>query len=182
MAVSQVRIPTVVTVVCGVILGWCLAIVRPAPLRASAGDRRGETVVATGPVMIRFDEGTKSAIATDALYFLDYDGGRLMATIPTYRQTTNGLSLIDHFEERDLIADFGLDLDGSASPRFVMTTGSLGAYTEGWAPLYVFETTTKRVGIYRLQTQQTLGKSSRPKFELVQLRSYAKANTGDPGR
>jgi hypothetical protein len=176
MAVSQMRMPTVVTVLCGVAFGWCLASVRPTPLAASAGDHSGDYVVASGPVMVRFDEGTKSAIATDALYFLDWKGGRLLATIPTYRQTTKSLSLIDTFEERDLVADFKLDLDAAERPRFLMTTGSLGAYTEGWAPLYVFETTTKRVGTYRLQTQQTVGNPSRPRFELVELRSFANNN------
>jgi hypothetical protein len=183
MAVPQIRMPTVLTVLCGVVLGWTLAGIRPTPLRASAGDRWGDSVVATGPVMIRFDEGTKSAVATDALYFLDYTGARLLATIPTYRQTTKSLNLIDGFEERDLIADFKLDLDGpNKSPHFLMTTGSLGAYTEGWAPLYVFETTTRRVGIYRLQTQQTVGKPTRPRFELVELRSFAAGNSTGPDR
>jgi hypothetical protein len=178
MAVTQTRMSTVVTVLCGVVFGWCLASVRPSPLRASAsgGDRLRESVVATGPVMIRFDEGVKSAVATDALYFLDYSGGRLLATIPTYRQTTKSLNLIDTFEERDLIADFGLDLDSPNPPHFLMTTGSLGAYTEGWAPLYVFETTTNRVGIYRLHTQQTVGKSARPRFELIELKSFARGS------
>jgi len=182
MAVSQVRVPTVVAVVGGVILGWLLASLRPTPIRASAGDRWGESVVATGPVMVRFDEGAKSAIPTDALYFLDYKGGRLLATIPTYRQTTKSLSLIDAFEERDLVADFKLDLDTGPRPHFLMTTGSLGAYTEGWAPLYVFETTTNRLGIYRLQTQQTAGKPSQPRFELVELRSFARGDAAKPNR
>jgi len=163
-------------------LGWLLASLRPTPIRASAGDRWGESVVATGPVMVRFDEGAKSAIPTDALYFLDYKGGRLLATIPTYRQTTKSLSLIDAFEERDLVADFKLDLDTGPRPHFLMTTGSLGAYTEGWAPLYVFETTTNRLGIYRLQTQQTAGKPSQPRFELVELRSFARGDAAKPNR
>ncbi len=178
MALSQMRVPTVVAVAGGVILGLLLASLRPTPMRASAGDRFKNSVVATGPVMVRFDEGTKSAIPTDALYFLDYKSGRLMATIPTYRQTNRSLSLIDGFEERDLVADFKLDLDTGPSPEFLMTTGSLGAYTEGWAPLYVFETTTKQVGIYRLQTQQTVGKSAKSRFELVDLRSLPRGEVG----
>ncbi len=182
MALFQMRIPTVVAVAGGVILGLLLGSLRPAPIRASAGDRYKESVVATGPVMVRFDEGTKSAIPTDALYFLDYKGGRLLATIPTYRQTNRSLSLIDAFEERNLVADFKLDLDTGPSPRFLMTTGSLGAYTEGWAPLYVFETTTNQVGIYRLQTQQSVGKSVKSRFELVDLRSLPKGNAPKSSR
>ncbi len=182
MALSQMRVPTVVAVAGGVVLGVLLASLRPAPMRASAGDRSGDSVVATGPVMVRFDEGTKSAIPTDALYFLDYKGGRLMATIPSYRQTTKSLSLIDAFEERNLVADFKLDLDTGPRPHFLMTTGSLGAYTEGWAPLYVIETTTKQVGIYRLQTQQTVGKSAKSRFELVELRALARGDVTNSSR
>jgi len=174
MAGSQTRFPTTVAAIAGVMVGWFLASIRPAPLRASGGDRAGESVVTTGPVMIRYDEATKSAIPTDAIYFLDYKGGRLMATIPSYRQTTKSLTLVDGFEERDLVADFKLDLDAGPRPHFLMTTASLGAYTEGWAPLYVFETTTNQMAIYRMQTQQTLGKRSKPRFELVELRSLAK--------
>jgi hypothetical protein len=182
MAVSQMRIPTVVTVLCGALVGWCLSTIRPSPARAGAGDRHKDYVAATGPVMLRFDEGTKSAVATDALYFIDYSGGRLLATIPTYRQTTKSLNLIDRFEERDLVADFKIDVDGVPEPHFLMTTGSLGAYTEGWAPLYVFETQTKRLGVYRLHTQQTVGQPARPRFELVELRSYAPGDTASPVR
>jgi len=163
-------------------MGSLLASLRPTPIRASAGDRFDGSVVATGPVMVRFDEGTKSAIPTDALYYLDYEGGRLLATIPTYRQTTKSLSLIDAFDERDLVADFKVDLDTGPRPRFMMTTGSLGAYTGGWAPLYVFETTTKQLGIYRLQTQQTAGKPSKSRFELVEMRSLARGDVTNSGR
>ena len=37
-------------------MGWALASFRPVPLQASAGDRSGESIVATGPVLVRFDE------------------------------------------------------------------------------------------------------------------------------
>ena len=82
--------------------------------------------------------------------------------------------LIEPFSERDLVADFKLDLDAGPRPRFLMTTGSLGPNNAGWAPLYVFETTTSQIGVYRMQIQQTIGITSRPRFELVELRSYAK--------
>jgi hypothetical protein len=57
-----------------------------------------------------------------------------------------------------------------------MTTGSLGPFTAGWAPLYVIETTSNQLGVYRLNIQESSGKSGRPKFELVQLRSYARSS------
>src|SRR5262249_18723747 len=80
MDVPGARIPTAVVLLTGVVLGWLLASFRPVPARAGAGDRSGESILATGPVLVRFDEGAKAAIPLDALYFLDYKGGRLMAT------------------------------------------------------------------------------------------------------
>lgn len=61
-----------------------------------------------------------------------------------------------------------------------MTTGSLGPFTAGWAPLYVVETTSNQMGVYRIELQQTAGKSSRPKFELIQLKSYADTKIPKP--
>ena len=113
------------------------------------------------------------------MYVLDYKGGRLLATIPTFRQSTTTTHVIENFVERDLVADFKLELGGGAAPRFLMTTGSLGPYTSGWAPLFVFETTTSQVGVYRIQMQESTGKSSRPRFELLEMRSYARTNAPD---
>ena len=92
-------------------MGWALASFRPVPLQASAGDRSGESIVATGPVLVRYDEAAKGPVALDAVYFLDYKGGRLLATVPSFRQTTTATRLIEPFSERDLVADFKLDLD-----------------------------------------------------------------------
>jgi hypothetical protein len=36
------------------------------------------------------------------------------------------------------------------------------------------------VGVYRIQFQETAAKSSRPRFELLELRSYAKAPVAEP--
>ena len=112
--------------------------------------------MATGPVMIRYDEGNKVQIPLEALYFLDYKGGRLIGTIPSIHQTVGARATSDAFAERDLVADFKLDLDNGPRPHFLMTTGSLGSYSAGWAPLYVFETTTNQLAVYRIQ-QQTVG-------------------------
>jgi hypothetical protein len=166
--------------VVGVLLGWGLAGFRSIRLYAGAGDRSGESIVASGPVLVRFDEGAKAPIPLDALYFLDYKGGRLLATVPTYRQTGVTTHLINTFVERDLAADFKLDLDVGPRPRFLMTTGSIGTFSAGWAPLYVFETTTNQVAVYRVQVPQTIGPVSRPQFDLVELRSYARSAEPEP--
>jgi hypothetical protein len=178
------RISTAVVLLLGILIGWGMTNLRPAPLHAGAGDRLGESAVATGPVMVRYDEGTKSPLALDAVYFLDYKGGRLLATVPALRQTTAATHVIDQFMERDLVADFKLDLDTGGRPHFLMTTGALGPYSAGWAPLYVFETTTSQVGIYRVQVQQTVrtAATARPQFDLVELRSFAKTPALTPSR
>ncbi len=160
-------------------MGWAAAAWRPAPLRAEAGDRSGESIVATGPVFVQYDEGVKAPMALEAVYFLDYQAGRLLATIPTYRQLAKSTEIIEKFVERDLVADFKLELGRGPRPHFLMTTGSLGPYTAGWAPLYVFETTTYQVGVYRIHLQQSSAKASRPRFELVEMVSYAKTGTTD---
>src|SRR5262245_25226433 len=55
MDVPRARIPTALAILIGALLGWVLASFRPAPLQAGAGDRSGEAIVTTGPVLIRFD-------------------------------------------------------------------------------------------------------------------------------
>jgi hypothetical protein len=174
------RVPTALALLMGVFLGWGLSSFRPVPLRASAGDRSGEAIVATGPVQMQYDEAAKASIPVEALYFLDYKGGRLLGTVPSFRQTAVSTQLIDTFAERDLVADFKLDLDIGPRPHFLMTTGTLGAYSAGWAPLYVFETTSSQLAIYRMQMPQSLGTVARAKFDLFELRSYAKAGPANP--
>jgi hypothetical protein len=175
------QISTAVVLFLGVALGWAISSLRPAPLRAGTGDRSGRSIVATGPVLVQYD-GVKSPIPLDAVYVLDYETGRLLATVPTYQQSASSTHIIDAFVERDLVADFNLDLGSRTPPQFMMTPGSLGQYTAGWAPLYVFETTTKQLGVYRIQIQQSTARSSRPKFERVELRSYGKAVGSETGR
>lgn len=164
----------------GIALGWFSSILHPTPMQGSSGDRAGECIVATGPVLQQYDETTKSPIPLDALYFLDYKGGHLLATVPTYRADGRKTQLLDQFAERDLVADFKLELAGGARPRFLMTTGSLGRYSAGWAPLYVFETTTSQVAVYRLQVGQSYGSTAQAQFELLEVRKYTKPAAVSP--
>jgi hypothetical protein len=172
MVLSRPRIPSVLTLVVGLLVGWGLATIRPTPLRAGGGDRSGESIVATGPVMIRYDEGNKIQVPLEALYLLDYKGGRLMGTIPSLHQTVGSSHYLGAFAERDLVADFKLDLDNGPRPHFLMTTGALGIHGAGWSPLYVFETTSNQLAVYRIH-QQSVGTASKARFELIELRSLA---------
>jgi len=164
----------------GLLLGWFLAGPAPRVVLAGGGDRSGESIVATGSVMIHYDEAIKSPVPLEAVYLLDYKAGRLVATIPTLRQTIKGTEIVENFDERDLVADFKLDLDAGPRPRFLMTTGSVGPHVMGNAPLYVFETTTSQLAIYRLGMTTQFSPTNlqaRPKFELVQLISYARPSS-----
>jgi len=163
-------LPAVVTLVVGLAIGWGLASQRPPVARAGGGDRYGDYSLTTGPVAIHYNDQTKTQATQDALYFLDYRAARLIATIPLERQSVKGSRLIEGFVERDLMADFKIDTERGANPHFLMTPGSLGAYGEGWSPLYVFETTTKQVAVYKLQLQAIGSKS---KFELLEIKSFA---------
>jgi hypothetical protein len=148
-------------------VGWTLATIRPASLHADRG-AGGEDQIASGPVSIEYNEAIKSAVPRDAIYYLDYKGGRLLATIPSPLQSGNKRSLLDSFAERDLVADFKLE-PGSASPHFLMATGTMGALNGAWAPLIVFETTSKQVACYRLNAL-TIGNTSKAQFDLLEVR------------
>lgn len=155
----------------GVVIGWGLDhLPRPVPVaRAHGGDRWGDSIVTTGPVLLRYDEGAKVQIPLEAVYYLDYKAGRLLATVPSFRQSFGPARLLDKFAERDLAADFKIDVENGPRPHFLMATGALGAYSDGWAPLYVVETVTNQVAVYKIQQQQ-VGAVSKPKFELVEIR------------
>jgi hypothetical protein len=176
------RFPSVMLALAGgLIVGTIVSGTRSPRLIAGGGDRSGDSIVATGPVTIGYDEGLKVQIPHEAVYLLDYKGGRLLATIPSYRKGVGPAKLVDSFVERDLVADFKLDLETGPKPHFLMTSGGLGAYSAGWAPLYVFETVSNQLAIYRVQTY-IVGTNSKPKFELVQLLPYAGTPSLDGGR
>ena len=169
----------VATLVVGLSLGWGLAAVQHPALRASGGDHSGETIVACGPVATAYHAKLRIPVAHDALYYLDYKGGRLLATVPTLRQTAAGTRVLDEFAARDLVSDFRIG--PGVVPHSLMTVGSLGASGDGWAPLYVAETATGQMAVYRVQAQM-VGNSSRPRFDLLEIRSLARASGPAPLR
>jgi hypothetical protein len=180
MEASRSRARIVLALGAGVVLGWLASGLRARPMRAASSDRAGECVVVTGPVLQQFDDTTKAPMPLDALYFLDYKGGRLIASVPSYRSDGTKTQILDGFAERDLVADFKLDLEGGPHPRFLMTTGSMGRYSAGWSPLYVFETTTGQVAVYRLQVGSSYGSNASSQFDLVELRRYTKPAGAQP--
>jgi len=163
---------------CGIALGWLATSARTPTLQAHGGDRWDESVLTTGPVFVKYNEGSKIQVAQDAVYYLDYRAGKLIGTVPSMRQLVGESKILSGFTERDLVADFKLDLDNGQRPHFLMTTGAMSTgagntYGDGWAPLYVFETLSRQVAVYKIQ-QQIIGTSSQIKFDLIELRPFGR--------
>lgn len=169
MIAKRPRMGAALGLVVGLGLGAWIAGGASRPMQAGGGDRSGESIVATGPIAVRFDEGNKVQIPEEALYYLDYKSGKLKATIPTYRTSGGTTRHLDGFCERDLVADFELDVDNGPKPHFLMTTGQLGTMGAGWAPLFVIETTTGKAAVYKIQ--QAFGIRNQLRLDLLQVRS-----------
>jgi hypothetical protein len=161
-------LPHGITLLIGLVVGWSLASMQPAKVQADREDPGVEDQIAAGPVSIEHNPGLKIQVARDAIYYLDYKGGRLLAAIPSSMQSGRVAHMLDSFAERDLVADFKL-VPGSASPHFLMTTGTMGALDGAWAPLFVFESTSKQVATYRV-TPLMVGNVSKPRFDLIEIR------------
>jgi hypothetical protein len=153
---------------CGALLGVAIA-GRPAlRLDAAGGDRADAAVVTTGPISIEQNPTLKVQVASDAVYYLNYSRGFLYAAVPMPTVTPGQSRLLSDFGERDLLRDF--QIGAGTTPHFTMVTGTLGVMSEGWAPLYVFETTTGQMVAYRVISQARVG-SSAPRLEIVERRN-----------
>lgn len=157
----------------GLAVGWFQGSNQAPKLLASGGsDRWDDRAVISAPVMI---EGNKQnmTMTHDAIYYLNYARATLLASIPDYQVSAQGAQVLSQFAERDLMKDFGLDKPGilppGANPHFLMTSASLGLKSQGWSPLFVFETETGQVATYRLDRQLSTG-SDAPRFMLVELK------------
>ena len=171
----------VVPLLLGAGIAWFAAGARPPGhgLKAASGgsDRFGDYATTTATIALEYDESTKLQAPQEAVLYLDYRAARLLATIPTLKQTSTSTQVFDGFASRDLAADFKLG-DSGPKPHFVMTAGSFGAKGARWAPLFVFETASRQVAAYRVQPQ-SVGKVVQPKFDLLEVKSFAAA-TPDP--
>lgn len=159
----------VLTLATGVVLGsWLTGGGSLRPLQAGAGDRPDAAIVATAPLAVEVHRATKATITNDAVYYLNYSRGYLCAAVPMLTKTAGASRILSDFGHRDLLKDFSIPR--GAEPHFAMTAGNLGANGEGWAALYVFETTTGQVGVYHVEPQVRAG-SSAPQIVLVEKRT-----------
>ncbi|MEO6811314.1 MAG: hypothetical protein ABI353_19560 [Isosphaeraceae bacterium] len=170
MATRRLYVPTGIALLLGLVLGALFAGVRAPRLLAHGGDRWGDTVVASGAIGMKFNPITKAQVIEEAIYYLNYTTGKLLVSVPSMRQGAAGTQVVGEFAERDLVRDFGL-APGTA-PHFLMTTASLGSLGDGTAPLFVFETTTGQVAVYRVTTMiATANGTLKPTFELLERRT-----------
>lgn len=158
----------------GVVLGWLAG--RPtARLEARDAQESDRSAFLTGPIALQNHPTVNTPVPLDALYVLDYRRGRIVASVPSYRQTgyppnATG-AVLGAFTARDLAADFRLP--PGITPKFQMSVGQLGnTGVGGWAPLYVVETTTGRLAAYRVEPTGAGPKGELPpKFELLELQT-----------
>ena len=120
-----------------------------------------------------YDEAAKGPVALDAIYFLDYKGGRLLATVPSYRQTTTATRVLESFS----------DVTWSPTSSSNWTSGLVPASYDHWlhrprkrrlGPSLRFRDHDQPGGVYRMLMQTTIGDSARPRFELLEMRSFDK--------
>lgn len=189
MRQSSVATTWSATLVAGLIvlgLAWILFGPGATATKAVGGtDRFDEWVMTTGPIGITYAEsppnpsiGGKAVtipILQEAVYYLNYQSGYLLAAVPMGSANVIGKGkVLGDFAERDLVADF--NIPPNSKPHFVMSAVST---TEGWAPLIVIETRSGKVATYRCMAQLMPG-SNRPRFDLLEIRSLRPTSVAKP--
>jgi hypothetical protein len=177
MPAARRHLPAGIALLIGLGLGWALGGSNAPRLLAGGGDRWGDSIVVSGPVGIKYSHQTQTAIAQEAVYFLNYSKGLLLATVPMPQQVGTNTQVLHEFAERDLVKDF--ELPAGSSPHFLMTAGTMGATTDGAAPLFVFETTTGQVAAYRVSPVFS-GRTFKPTFELLEKKADPRLARGTP--
>lgn len=157
--------PVVLMLAVGLTIGFTLGTARPRPLLAIGPDRAGESIMVSAPMRTEQNPTSKMQFTLDAVYYLNYSSARLLAAFPDQKQTVNSNQFLSPWAERDLLADFRLS--PRSNPHFVTTVGATGAWSEGWSPLYVLETTTGQFAVYHaVQDMRTQS----PRIDLVEIR------------
>lgn len=125
-------------------------------------------------VQMDYNEARKVQIPIEALVYLDYRRGKLVGTIPEQFQIGQQKRVLSNFTERDLVEDF--QVEPGTAPRFLVSTISTGALSDGAQLLAVLETQTRQSRIYKLGFQQS-GVDFKPQFSLIEKKLFdAKTN------
>ena len=107
----------------------------------------------------------------DAVYRLESSALRalLFTAIPEIRKTAAKTQMVGEVASRNLAAD--LKLKPGVVPHFLLNTASLGATGMGMSALFVMETTTKQLAIYRVYPRAT-AQGAKPTIELLDVKPY----------
>ena len=123
-----------------------------APAAAIAGASRSWPAARSS---VRYNEGTKVQVPQDALYYLDYKAGRLLATVPSFQPVGRG-GQDDRHVRRARPGRRLQDRPGQRTPPPLPDDHRLARQLQrGWSPLFVFESTTNQVAVYKLIQQQS---------------------------
>lgn len=160
--------------ICGLAIGWFFN--SKQPVFASSVDRYEDFIMATGPVNQSFSGNTNGNnnqflnADLDGVWVLDYKAGKLLASTIN-RQTGKMIQ----FGEVDLVKEF--EIAPRANVHFMMSTGVV---VRGQSVLYLLETSTGKMGVYSMISNEsgTPGSSERiliRRHDMMQVRSNSMA-------
>ena len=157
-------------------LGWAAGQLPGSgrPLRAVGPEGVDQSFLTSCVVQMDYNEARKVQIPIEALVYLDYRRGKLVGTMPEQFQVGQQKRVLSNFTERDLVEDF--QVEPGTAPRFLISTMSTGAMSDGAQLVAVLETQTRQSRIYKLGFQQS-GVDFKPQFSLVERKLFdAKTN------
>lgn len=163
-------------VVVGFGLGWAAGLLpgHGRALQALGPEGVDQSVLTSCVVQVDYNEARKVQIPIEALVYLDYRRGRLVGTMPEQFQIGQQKRVLSNFTERDLVEDF--NVEPGTAPRFLISTLSTGAMSDGAQLVAVLETQSRQSRIYKLGFQQS-GVDFKPQFSLVERKLFdAKTN------
>lgn len=146
MSIRRTWMPVSLAMITGFALGWCLNSRQPV-LAGGNTDRHEDFIMATGPINQALTNNNNQFLQAelDGVWLLDYKSGKLLATTMN-RQTGKTVS----FGEVDLVREF--DIAPRANVHFIMSTGMV---VKGQSVLYLMETTTGKLGVYSMVSNES---------------------------
>lgn len=135
------------SLVAGVAIGWFFNAKQPV-FAGGGTDRHEDFILATGPINQSFSNNPNAQFLNaelDGVWMLDYKSGKLLANTIN-RQTGKMIG----FGEVDLVKEF--EIAPRANVHFIMSTGNV---IKGQSVLYLVETSTGKMGVYSMLSNET---------------------------
>lgn len=168
MLLRRAWMPVSLAMITGLALGWMLNNRQPV-FAGGSTDRHEDFIMATGPInqTLTINSNQSQNVELDGVWILDYKSGKLLATTMN-RQTGKMIA----FGEVDLVKEF--EIAPRANVHFVMTTGLV---IRGQSVLYLMETTTGKVAVYSMFTDE-FSQGNRSERILIRRHDMASIRTG----